>query len=82
VEVLSGEIHHAAYFRLQVDDTVVNGMDYILFDEGRKIADVTIWGRPLPFGVEMQRLLGGLLGMKPWELHTDIEYGPREKSFE
>jgi hypothetical protein len=26
-EVLSGETHHAAYFRLQIDDTVVNGMD-------------------------------------------------------
>src|SRR3954447_16526171 len=29
-EVLSGETHHAAHFRLQIDETVVNGMDYIL----------------------------------------------------
>jgi len=35
-EVLSGETHHAAYFRLQIEDTVVNGMDYILLDaDGR-----------------------------------------------
>ena len=27
-EVLSGETHHAAYFRLQIEDTVVDGMDY------------------------------------------------------
>jgi len=26
-EVLSGETHHAAFFRLQIEDTVVNGMD-------------------------------------------------------
>jgi hypothetical protein len=39
-EVLSGQTHHAAYFRLQVDDTVVNGMDYILLDaEGNRRGD-------------------------------------------
>ncbi|MFD9499297.1 hypothetical protein [Streptomyces sp. NPDC060035] len=27
-EILSGETHHAAPFRLQIEDTVVNGMDY------------------------------------------------------
>ncbi|MDT5206930.1 MAG: hypothetical protein QOD34_3566, partial [Mycobacterium sp.] len=47
-EVLSGETHHAAYFRLQIEDTVVNGMDYILLDADGKIAEVTIWWRPLP----------------------------------
>ena len=35
-EVLSGETHHAAYFRLQIEDTVVDGMDYILLDAGRQ----------------------------------------------
>src|SRR5688500_16463029 len=49
-EVLSGETHHAAYFRLQIEDTVVNGMDYILLDADGKIAEVTIWWRPLPSG--------------------------------
>lgn len=72
-EVLSGQTHHAAYFRLQIQDTVVNGMDYILLDADGKIAEVTIWWRPLPSGVQMQRHLAGLLGMKPWELSTDAE---------
>lgn len=72
-EVLSGETHHAAYFRLQIDDTVVNGMDYIRLDADGKIAEVTIWWRPLPAGVEMQGRLAGLLGMRPWKLSTDVE---------
>jgi hypothetical protein len=71
VEVLSGETHHAAHFRLQIDDTVVNGMDYILLDADGKIAEVTIWWRPLPSGVEMQGRLAGLLGMDPWKLITE-----------
>ena len=66
-EVLTGETHHAAYFRLQIEDTVVDGMDYILLDADGKIAEVTIWWRPLPAGVQMQRHLAGLLGMQPWE---------------
>jgi hypothetical protein len=69
-EVLSGETHHAAYFRLQVEDTVVDGMDYILLDADGKIAGVTIFWRPLPSGVALQRNLAGLLGMQPWELRT------------
>src|SRR3979409_153977 len=72
-EVLSGETHHAAYFRLQIEDTVVNGMDYILLDADGKIAGVTIFWRPLPSGVQMQGHLAGLLGMQPWELLTDME---------
>jgi SnoaL-like domain len=72
-EVLSGETHHAAYFRLQVEDTVVNGMDYILLDADGKIAEVTIWWRPLPSAVQMQGHLAGLLGMQPWELRTTGE---------
>ncbi|MDT5009547.1 MAG: hypothetical protein QOH57_1164 [Mycobacterium sp.] len=72
-EVLSGETHHAAYFRLQIEDTAVDGMDYILLDADGKIAEVTIWWRPLPAGVEMQRHLAGLLGMQPWKLLSDTE---------
>ena len=72
-EVLSGETHHAAYFRLQIEDTVVNGMDYVLLDADGKIAEVTIWWRPLPSGVQMQGHLAGLLGMQPWELRTNGE---------
>lgn len=74
-EVLSGQTHHAAPFRLQIDDTVVNGMDRILIDADGKIAEVTIWWRPLPSGVEMQGRLADLLGMQPWELltHTQAE---------
>ena len=72
-EVLSGETHHAAYFRLQIEDTVVDGMDYILLDVDGMIAEVTIWWRPLPSGVQMQRYLAGLLGMQPWELLTHTE---------
>jgi hypothetical protein len=58
-EVLSGETHHAAYFRLQIADG--------------KITEVTIFWRPLPSGVQMQGHLAGLLGMQPWELLTDME---------
>lgn len=47
-EILSGETHHAASFRLQIEDTVVNGMDYARVDADGKIAEVTIWWRPLP----------------------------------
>ena len=73
-EPLTGsETHHAAYFRLQVEDTVVDGMDYILLDEDGKIAEVTIWWRPLPSGVQMQRHLAGLVGMQPWELLTHTQ---------
>src|ERR1700710_2440130 len=72
-EVLSGETHHAAFFRLQIGDTVVDGMDYILLDADGKIAEVTIWWRPLPSGVQMQGHLAGLLGMQPWDLLTDME---------
>lgn len=69
-EVLSGETHHAAYFRLQIGATAVDGMDYILLDADGKIAEVTIYWRPLPAGVELQRILADALGMQPWELRT------------
>ena len=72
-EVLSGETHHAAFFRLQIEDTVVNGMDYALLDADGKIAEVTIYWRPLPSAVEMQGHLAHVLGMQPWELRTNAE---------
>src|SRR4051794_15270465 len=28
-EILTGPVHHAAFFRLQIEDTAVDGMDYI-----------------------------------------------------
>ena len=73
MEVLSGETHHAAFFRLQIEDTVVNGVDYFLVDADGKIAEVTIWWRPLPSAVEMQGRLAPLVGMQPWELRTNGE---------
>ena len=72
-EVLSGETHHAAFFRLQIEDTTVNGMDYILLDADGNIAEVTIFWRPLPAAVEMQAHLAPLVGMQPWELRTKGE---------
>jgi hypothetical protein len=73
MEVLSGETHHAAHFRLQVGDAAVNGIFFVLLDADGKIAEVTIWWRPLPSGVQMQGHLAGLLGMQPWELRTNGE---------
>ncbi|MET7543449.1 hypothetical protein ACWGDS_20790 [Streptomyces sp. NPDC055059] len=70
-EALSGETHHAAFFRLQIEDTVVNGMDYALIDADGKIAEVTVWWRPLPSAVAMQGHLANVLGMQPWELRTN-----------
>ena len=48
-------------------------MDYILLDADGKIAEVTIFWRPLPSGVALQRNLADALGMQPWELRTDVE---------
>ena len=72
-EVLSGDTHHAAFFRLQIEDTVVNGMDYARPDADGKIAEVTIWWRPLPSAVEMQGHLAHVLGTQPRELRTNAE---------
>ncbi|MEE6163338.1 MULTISPECIES: nuclear transport factor 2 family protein [unclassified Mycolicibacterium] len=69
-EVLSGQRHHAVLFGLRIEDTVVNGMDHILVDADGKIAELTIWWRPLPAGVQMQRRLAALFGTQPWELTT------------
>jgi hypothetical protein len=70
-EVLSGETHHAAFFRLQIGDTAVDGTDRILLDADGLIAEVTISWRPLPAAVEMQGHLASLVGMQPWELRAD-----------
>jgi hypothetical protein len=72
-EVLSGDTHHAAFFRLRIEDSAVDGMDYFLLDADGKIAEVTIWWRPLPSAVDTQGHLAPLVGMQPWELRTKEE---------
>jgi hypothetical protein len=73
MEVLSGETHHAAHFRLQIGDAAVNGIFFVLLDAEGKIAEVTIFYRTLPAGVALQRNLADALGMQPWELRTNGE---------
>ena len=72
-EALSGETHHAAFFQLQIDDTTVDGMDYIRLDADGKIAEITIFWRPLPSAVEMQARLATRSGSQPCELRTTAE---------
>ena len=73
LEVLSGETHHAAHFRLQVGDAAVNGIFFVLLDADGKIAEVSIFYRTLPAGVALQRNLADAIGMPPWELRTNEE---------
>ena len=73
MEVLSGETHHAAFYRLQIGDAAVNGMLYVLLDADGRIAEVTIFWRPLPSGVALQRNLADAFGMQRWELRTNGE---------
>jgi ketosteroid isomerase-like protein len=73
LEVLSGETHHAAHFRLQVGDAAVNGIFFVLLDADGKIAEVSIFYRTLPAGVALQRNLADVIGMQPWELRTNGE---------
>jgi hypothetical protein len=73
LEVLSGETHHAAHFRLQVGDAAVNGIFFVLLDADGKIAEVNIFYRTLPAGVALQRNLADAIGMPPWELRTNEE---------
>jgi hypothetical protein len=73
MEVLSGETHHAAHFRLQVGDAAVNGIFFVLLDADGKIAEVSIFYRTLPAGVALQRNLADVIGMQPWELRTNGE---------
>lgn len=70
LEVLSGDTHHAAHFRLQVGDAAVNGIFFVLMDPGGKIAEVSIFYRTLPAGVALQRNLSEVTGMPRWELGT------------
>jgi hypothetical protein len=70
-EVLSGETHHAAHFRLQIGDAAVNGIFFVLLDAEGKIAEVSIFYRTLPDGVALQRNLADELGWQPWQLHTN-----------
>ena len=70
MEVLSGETHHAAHFRLQVEDAAVNGIFFVLLDAAGKIAEVSIFYRTLPNGVALQRNMADALGWQPWELRT------------
>jgi ketosteroid isomerase-like protein len=71
MEVLSGDAHHAAHFRLQVGDAAVNGIFFVLLDADGKIAEVSIFYRTLPAGVALQRNLADVIGMPPWELGTN-----------
>ncbi|GFG69521.1 nuclear transport factor 2 family protein [Mycolicibacter senuensis] len=70
LEVLSGDTHHAAHFRLQVGDAAVNGIFFVLPDADGKIAEVRIFYRTMPDGVALQRNLADAIGMQPWELRT------------
>lgn len=78
LEVLSGETHHAAHFRLQVGDARVNGIFFVLLDSDAKIAEVSIFYRTLPAGVALQRNLAEAIGMPPWELRTNEDAAPAE----
>lgn len=71
LEVLSGETHHAAQFRLQVGDAAVNGIFMVLLDADGPIAEVSIFYRTLPAGVALQRNLSEVTGMPAWELRTN-----------
>ncbi|BBX85429.1 nuclear transport factor 2-like protein [Mycolicibacterium aubagnense] len=69
-EVLSGDTHHAAHFRLQVGDAAVNGIFFVLLDADAKIAEVSIFYRTVPDGVALQRNLAQAIDMPAWELRT------------
>jgi len=70
-EVLSGDTHHAARFRLQVGDAAIHGIFLVLIDSDGKITEVSIFYRTLPAGVDLQRNLAEAIGMQPWELRTN-----------
>ena len=70
IEVLSGDTHHAAHFRLQIGDAAVNGIFFVLLGADAKIAEVSIFYRTLPDGVALQREIAAGLGWQPWELDT------------
>lgn len=70
MEVLSGDTHHAAHFRLQVGDAAVHGIFFVLVDDG-KIAEVTLFYRTVSDGVALQRAMAIAQGWQPWELRTN-----------
>ena len=70
LEVLSGDTHHAAHFRLQVADAAVNGIFFVLIDTDGRIAEVSIFYRTVPDGVALQRAMAIAQGWHPWELRT------------
>ena len=72
LEVLSGDTHHAAHFRLEVGDAAVNGIFFVLLDAGGKIAEVSIFYRTLPAGIALQRNLADAFGWQRWELLTKL----------
>ncbi|GAA1705524.1 nuclear transport factor 2 family protein [Streptomyces yatensis] len=72
-EILSGETHHAAFFRLRIEDTEVNGMDYARLDADNKIAELSVLWRPLPSIVEMQGHIAPIIGVPALELRTKGE---------
>jgi hypothetical protein len=72
-EVLSGDTHHAARFRLQIGEAAVNGIFLVLLDADGRISEVNIFYRTLPAGVALQRELAAVLGWQPWELRTNEE---------
>ena len=71
LEVLSGQTHHAAHFRLQVGDAAVNGIFMVLLGTDGLIDEVSIFYRTLPAGVALQRNLSEVTGMPAWELRTN-----------
>jgi hypothetical protein len=70
-EILSGETHHAARFRLQVGEAAVDGIFFALVDDDGDIAEVTIFWRTIPDAVALQREMAAALGWQPWELRTE-----------
>lgn len=72
-EILIGEEHLAAFFRLQVKETVVSGMDYARLDADGKILELTVLWRPLPSMVEMQGHIAPLIGAPALELRAKGE---------
>ncbi len=61
-EVLSGDTHHAAHFRLQIGDAAVNGIFMVLLNLDGEIAKVSIFYRTLPAGVALQQNMANALG--------------------
>ena len=70
-EVLSGDAHHGALFRLQIGDAAVDGIFLAQLNVDGEIAEVRIFYRTLPAGVALQQNMAKALGWQPWELRTN-----------